>query len=73
MEQNRLRCNKCGKEFKQENNIIKEDFAVIKKSWGYFSKKDGKTHRFFLCEDCYDSLAGGLLIPVEEKDTTELL
>ena len=33
-------------------------------SWGYFSKKDGETHSFDLCEECYDKWIGGFQIPV---------
>ena len=40
---------------------------------GYFSKKDGIRHRFDLCEDCYDKLVQGFVLPVEETAENELL
>lgn len=37
-------CNCCGKEIRMEENMryALEDYIVIEKIWGYFSKKDGK-------------------------------
>lgn len=68
-----MKCNICGKELRQELDIIKEDYIFVKKSWGYFSKKDGQTHQFCLCEDCYDKWIKSFKIPVEIKDTTEMI
>ena len=38
MEQKRLRCNKCGKEFKQEKSIIKEDYSILNEAYEYFEE-----------------------------------
>lgn len=70
---NGLKCNVCGKEIYSENGVIKEDFVEIRKNWGYFSKKDGETHRFIICEGCYDKRISLLKIPVEITETKELL
>ena len=41
--------------------------------WGYFSQKDGESHSFDLCEECYDRLTGGFQIPPEKYAEKELL
>lgn len=66
-------CNKCGRKILVENQIAREDYLQVNKSWGYFSKKDGKTYRFILCEKCCDELVEKFVVPVKIKDTTELL
>lgn len=66
-------CNKCKRELPMKRNIVLEDFIEVNKKWGYFSKKDGKTYSFVLCEECSDKLMESFLIPVEITDTTELL
>lgn len=40
---------------------------------GIFLKKDGETHELILCEECYDRLCKNLTIPVNVKETAELL
>lgn len=35
---------------------FKQEFVVIKTSWGYSSNKDGQNHEIVLCESCYDRL-----------------
>ncbi len=70
MEQRKERiCNGCGRPviFPQEEGL------AVTKTWGYFSRKDGERHSFFLCEDCYDKLAAGFAVPVEIREETELL
>lgn len=68
-------CNVCGKEFStvNENEVIKNDFLFVNKDWGFFSKKDGKTHQFVVCEECYDHWIQSFSIPVEETETLELI
>ena len=66
-------CNMCGKNIPVENNIPREDFIEINKAWGYFSRKDGKTWKFVVCEECADRLAGQMKIPHEVCDTIELV
>lgn len=66
-------CNKCGRKLLIENQIAREDYLQVNKPWGYFSKKDGKTYQFVLCENCCDKLIEEFKVPVNIKDTTELL
>ncbi len=68
-----LYCNKCGKEIKVILNTPHEDFVLIRKNWGYFSKKDGRTQQFILCETCMEKLEREFQIPSMWSDTTELL
>ena len=60
-----IRCNMCGKELSVRNDILMEDAIIISKKWGYFSKKDGETHRICICEDCYDRLADSFAVEPE--------
>ena len=66
-------CNQCGREIKTEKEIIKEGICSVEMDWGYFSDKDGESHKFDLCEKCYDFLMRNFLIPVEISRRTELL
>lgn len=66
-------CNECGKTLKSENGIVREEFVRVCKSWGYFSRKDGKTQEFVICEDCMESLAKKFTIPVKEYETIEMI
>lgn len=66
-------CNCCKKRIVVEGTVVKEGVCSVKVSWGYFSEKDGETHRFDLCESCYDRLVGSFQIPVEIEKETELL
>ena len=70
---NQLSCNKCGHEIKFINEIPHEDYVLVYKQWGYFSRKDGKTQRFALCEECVERLEKEFVIPCKWSDTTELL
>ncbi|GFI18282.1 hypothetical protein D3Z60_22355 [Lachnospiraceae bacterium] len=66
-------CNKCKKELKVENGILKEGCFGADVLFGYFSNKDGSRHSFDLCEGCYDEMIEGFAIPVNEEEVTELL
>ena len=46
-------CNCCGKEIqiKENTQIALEDYIMIEKIWGYFSKKDGIRQKMVVCED----------------------
>lgn len=66
-------CNKCKKELKVENGIIKEGCFNGNVQFGYFSDKDGSKHSFDLCEECYDKMIKGFAIPVEEEEIRELV
>ena len=66
-------CNKCKKELKVENGIIKEGCFCSDAQFGYFSKKDGMRYSFDLCEDCFDKMLKGFEIPAEEAEVTEYM
>ena len=55
-------CNQCGREI---NGRPEKEVLCVEHTWGYFSEKDGENHRFDLCEECYDRLLKGFLIPAE--------
>lgn len=66
-------CNCCKKELPVENGILKAEGIRIRHTFGYFSKKDGQTESFDLCEDCYRKLTDKFRIPVEKREETELM
>lgn len=66
-------CNKCGRKLKVEGGSLKEFCFAAHTAFGYFSRKDGVTHHFDLCEDCYDDLTAQFAVAVEEAEETELL
>ncbi|MFQ9510127.1 MAG: hypothetical protein ACLRZ7_04240 [Lachnospiraceae bacterium] len=66
-------CNRCGKVITVLNGIAMGDYLSVKKTWGYFSEKDEECHSFDLCENCYDELIQGFVIPVQIEDENELL
>lgn len=70
---NKVVCNCCGKKIPVCGEILQEDVLSVDKDWGYFSGKDGKKHRWCMCEACYDKMTGGFVIPVEEIDRTEMI
>ena len=65
-------CNKCRKQLKVENGIVKEGCFYGDILFGYFSKKDGMRHFFDLCEECYDGMTKDFKIPVCEIEESEL-
>lgn len=65
-------CNKCGRQLKVENGILKEGCFSGNAVFGYFSRKDGTRQCFDLCEDCYDAMVKDFAIPVEEIEEKEL-
>lgn len=69
----RVVCNKCGRPLKVENGYLREFCFCADTVFGYFSHKDGLTHHFDLCEDCYDNLTSQFTVPVEETEELELL
>lgn len=69
----RVVCNGCGKELRVENGYLKEECFSTEHVFGYFSKKDGIRHRFELCEECYEKMISGFVLPVEEDEVKELL
>lgn len=74
MTQNRvIQCNYCGKEYQFSGEVLKHDLLHVKKQWGYFSKKDGIIHEFYMCEDCYDKWLENFAIPPSKKNAAELM
>ena len=61
-------CNRCGRRLKGTDLLPGEEGLHIEKSWGYFSGKDGESCSFDLCEECFDEITKGFLIPTECKD-----
>lgn len=68
-------CNCCGKEIQMNENMqfAMEDYIVIEKIWGYFSKKDGICQRMTICESCFDAWTGSFVQPPQEVREQELL
>lgn len=68
-------CNCCGKEImiKENTQIALEDYAVIEKSWGYFSNKDGVRQKMNVCESCFDAWVQTFAIEPQKEQEQELL
>lgn len=72
--EDRIYCNRCGREICTIELKDKTSFLTIQKEWGYFSReKDGKVQRMDICEPCYEVLVESFAIPPEEKQITEYL
>ena len=71
--QEKIICNRCGKELEVKNGIVLEGYFHGETCWGYFSRKDGERHSFDLCEDCYDDLISSFAVDVTVEYETELL
>ena len=72
-QENEIYCNMCGKKIKQRQDIPVEDFVSVKKTWGYFSEKDGVVQECDLCEKCFDEIARRFRIPVKQTELKEML
>ena len=66
-------CNKCGRTLKVEDGYLKEGCFHGRVTFGYFSRRDGITHQFDLCEECYDAMTAQFVVPVEVNPETEML
>lgn len=66
-------CNACGRELAMQQGILREDALVVKKSWGYFSRKDLEVHEFVICEECYDRMVADFRKPVSVSPKREVL
>lgn len=78
----RISCDRCEKEIKREmdggwNEFGKPyscyhepwfqyNYAVIRNTWGYHSRKDETAHEIILCEDCYDIVFLSVRIKITE-------
>lgn len=69
----KIYCNKCGREIKVENEIVKEGLFSVDYKWDYFSDKDGMKHSFDICEQCYNEIVKEFKYPVNETKYTEML
>lgn len=49
----------------------KEDYLLIRKEWGYFSRKDGKRYTIRMCEECFDRFVDDCVVSPEIDDVTE--
>ena len=56
-------CNGCGREIPLEG----AEYFHGEKTWGYFSKQDGRQDAFDLCEECYRKLTESFRVKMEEK------
>lgn len=50
-----------------------EEYLFVQKEWGYFSKRDQKGYRFYLCENCFQNLTDRFQVPAEVYEQKELL
>lgn len=66
-------CNACGRRLSVENGIVLEGCFQGDMAFGYFSSRDGRRHRFDLCEQCYNKMIAAYRIPVTDEEVTELL
>ncbi len=66
-------CNCCQKNLLAENGFLKEECIHVEHDFGFFGTKDGTSHKFDLCEECYRKIIGQFQIPVEEWERKELL
>lgn len=66
-------CNQCGKELWIENGILKEECIHVAHDFGFFGQRDGETHDFDLCEECYNKVIARFQIPVQKRERKELL
>lgn len=66
-------CNCCGKNLLVENGFLKEECIHVVHDFGFFGKKDGMTHTFDLCEECYEKITARFAIPVEIHEREELV
>ena len=62
---NKIICNRCGKEILVEKNIYHQDVLTVEKRWGYFSEKDNEVHTFDICETCYDEWTSTFVLPIK--------
>lgn len=68
-----LACNVCGRTLHMEKGMLREDVVQVTKEWGFFSNRDLETHKFTMCEDCYDHFISNFKIPIEISDKKEVL
>lgn len=65
----KIYCNMCGRKMAHDQ----EEYLFVQKEWGYFSKRDQKGYRFYLCENCFQNLTDRFQVPAEVYEQKELL
>lgn len=68
-----MTCNLCGRRIPVQNGMVKEGVFSADAAMGYFSRQDGVTYHFDLCEDCLEQLMAQFTIPADCTENTELL
>jgi len=58
-------CNCCGKEIPLVRDGVWEEYYHGEKSWGYFSKQDGRQDSFDLCQECYEKMIDSFKIKLQ--------
>lgn len=66
-------CNGCGRPISHSGNIITSGALSFRAEWGFFSGKDGELHSFDICENCYDRIVRGFVIPVDVDEVKEFV
>lgn len=66
-------CNCCGKKLLVENGFLQEECIHVSHDFGFFGKRDGISHAFDLCEECYEKIIAGFSVPVEMYEREELI
>lgn len=66
-----IRCNMCGRKIIFGEKHDKEDYLLIRKEWGYFSRKDGKRYTIRMCEECFDRFVDDCVVSPEIDNVTE--
>lgn len=66
-------CNGCGKRMIVDGGILREGAFGVSYAWDFFSEKDGETHRWDLCEACYDRMVREFQIQPEVEEQVEII
>lgn len=67
-----LICNCCGQTIIPTDESDRTSFLNVRQTWGYFSKWDGSTHSFQICEKCYEKMIQSWCYPPDIEEVTEL-
>lgn len=58
-------CDVCGKSCKNDydkeldrelSQNVDFEYATLRATWGYFSRKDGESYHLDICENCFDDV-----------------
>lgn len=64
-------CNKCGKEYRDDEPFDWDKIFEFKIVFGYGSKRDGSIWEYDICEDCLCDFVKTFDIPVSETSIWE--